>query len=284
MWWRAVPVGALVVVVLVVLAVIASKPHYTPSPVTGTDQPAIVSTEERVRQGKELYEAMCMTCHGRNGDAFPVTREALITQGGDVIFARDFTGKTHMQGKVVFKYTWGGFGGEFATDEELKYIIRHGLYGTPMPGFESLSDEELDALVAYIKQFSDRWKEFKPYEIPQVQVPDDLLSEERIQRGRELFKQKCIACHGDQEAGQDPLPQPAMWKVPGTDSAYMITARDFRTEPLRFPEPENIFRTIKVGIGGTTMNPAAWQELSDTAIWDLVSYILYLRNNTKPQI
>lgn len=284
MWWRMVPIGALLIVVLLVWAVVATKPHYRPSPVSGTEQPSLPPGEEKLKLGKDLYEAMCMTCHGRNGDAYPVTPEALTTQVGDAIFARDFTGKTHIQGKVVFKYTWGGFNGEFATDQELKYIIRHGLHGTPMPGFEHLSDQELDAIIAYIKQFSPRWQEFQEYEIPQVRVPADLHSPERIARGRLLFQQKCVSCHSDQEAGQDPLPQPTMWKVPGTDSTYMITSRDFRREPLRFPEPQNIFRTIRRGIGGTTMNPAVWQELPDSAIWDLVSYVLYLRSSAKPQI
>ncbi len=279
--WKWIVIASFVVVGIVLYAAVEVDPEYPPSPVTGPIKTAVqdfTAFSEQVQLGKQLYETLCFTCHGLNGDGVPITPEALNTQIGDRIYARDFTGKTHMDQKVVFKYTWGGFAGEFASDEELKYIIRHGLYGTPMPGFDYLSERELDALIAYIKTFNDGWKNYEPTPPPDVKVPYDLLSQERIDRGRELFLERCIACHQDQENGGEPVPQPTQWYVPGTDSLMMITSRNFLTEPLRFPEPENVYRTIKMGIGGTTMNPALWADFTDDQIWDLVSYVYYLRN------
>ncbi len=274
MW--AIIVGVVFLLIgLIGWGAMTKKPMYDPSPVTGYYMERSFE-DSLLALGKELYEANCMVCHGRNGDGYPVTPEALVTYGGDLIYPRDFTGKTHAAGKVVFKYTWGGFGGEYASDEELKYIIRHGLYGTPMPGFEGFSDRELEAIVKYIKSLNPGWKDYKPTALPEVKVPDDLMSSERIERGRALFKSKCTSCHGDPEAGREPIQQPLSWYVPGTDSVQMIKARDFVNDVLRFPEPENIYRTIKVGIGGTPMNPAMWKELSDSAIWDLVAYVIYL--------
>ncbi len=284
--WKWIIGIAFAVVAIVLYAAITVPPRFKPSPVTGEVEVAAtkaVAPFPEVEAGKELYETLCFTCHGYNGDAFPVTPEALSTQGGDRIYARDFTGKTHVNQKVVFKYTWGGYSGEFASDEDLKYIIRHGLYGTPMPGFDYLSDRELDALIAYLKTFNEGWKDYQPTPPPMVKIPVDLYSEARVERGRELFLERCIACHQDQEEGLKPVPQPTMWYVPGTDSVMMVTARNFLTEPLRFPAPEDVYRTIKVGIGGTTMNPALWQDLDDEQIWDLVSYVYYLRNKGKKQ-
>lgn len=285
--WKYIIGAVFLVIFLILYAVIAIPPQYEESPVTQTEHKSVtqpvLTKDYLIAQGEQLYKTYCFTCHGYNGDAYPVTPEALQTQYGDRIYARDFTGKTHLNGKVVFKYTWGGYTGEYATDEDLKKIIRHGLYGTPMPGYPNFTEQQLDALITYIKTFNDGWKNYTPQAPPDVSIPFDLNSAERIQRGRELYLQKCTSCHMDQEKGMKPIPQALMWNVPGTDSLIMIHARDFTAEPLRLPDPVDVFRTIKVGIGGTTMNPALWQELNDDQIWDLVSYVYYLRNKGKRQ-
>jgi mono/diheme cytochrome c family protein len=239
--------------------------------------------ERKVKIGKEIFENLCMTCHGRAGDSFNITPEGLKTDIGYPIYARDFTGKYHREGKVVFKFASDYFG-EFASDEDLKKIIKEGLAGTPMPGFTYLSDEEINSLLEYIKSLNPRWKFASPqpknYPVP----PTDLLSEERIERGRRQFMTVCIACHRNIESGEEPLEQPLAWykfdkkgniiTQDGSPSFQMIKARWFGKEPLRRGKPEYIFATIRDGIAGTTMTP--WRHLGDETIWDLVSYILYI--------
>ena len=293
---------ALVVVVFAfgapLLYRVISEPEYQKSPF-----PGVVSQEKllqevkdlpvqwepdpkKVEKGKEIYMAMCMTCHGREGDGFSVTPEGLKTDLGDPIYARDFTGKYHRQGKVVFKYA-SSFGGEFASDEDLKKIIKEGLPGTPMPGFPDLTDEELDAIVEYIKSLNPRWKYYEPVKKEYPSPPEDLYSSRRVEKGRELFQKVCIACHGNQEEGGNPIMQTLAWyaydeegnliKKQGVPMLQMVRSRDFRKEPLRRGRPTEVFRTIREGIAGTTMNPATWKDYSDEDIWNLVSYVYYLQ-------
>ena len=242
-----------------------------------------VADPTKVREGKIIFKKMCMTCHGREGDSLPITPEGLRADLGYPIYARDFTGKYHREGKVVFKFA-SSFAGEFAADEDIKRIIREGLPGTPMPGFPDLSDRELSALIEYIKSLNPRWKFFrgKPREYPAP--PTDLFDMARVEKGKALFSSVCVACHRNPEKGEKPIVQPTAWyefdekgriKQKGNVPQFqMIPARDFVREPLRRGKPEYIFSTVKEGIAGTSMTP--WKHLGDEKIWDLVAYILYL--------
>ncbi len=236
---------------------------------------------QKVKVGKELYDNLCMTCHGVEGDSLSVTPEGLRTDLGDVIYARDFTGKYHRDGKVVFKFA-SDFTGEMGADEDIKLLIREGLAGTPMPGFPYLKEQELDAILEYIKSLNPRWKFFSTNRRIYPEPPEDLLTQTRVENGRELFKTFCSACHRNPEKGESPLAQPTAWykfdkdgRITGGDSPFqVVSARYFGKEPLRRGKPEYIFAVIKNGIAGTTMTP--WAHLGEENIWNLVAYILYL--------
>ncbi len=101
----------------------------------------------KVEQGRVLYGLRCATCHGASGDGNPITPEGLSVD------PRDFTGRSHSLKKVVFKFNTSDRPDMLALDEDLKKTIREGLPGTPMPGYPTLSDEEMDALLEYIKTF-----------------------------------------------------------------------------------------------------------------------------------
>ena len=49
-------------------------------------------------------------------------------------------------------------------------------------------------------------------------------------------------------------------KKQGIPMLQMVRSRDFRKEPLRRGRPTEVFRTIREGIAGTTMNPATWKD------------------------
>jgi mono/diheme cytochrome c family protein len=235
---------------------------------------------EKVSYGKKLFENWCATCHGREGDSLPITPEGLKTLLGYPIYARDFTGKYHREGKVVFKFA-SDYTGEFAPDEEIKRIIVEGLPGTPMPGFPMLEEKELDAILEYMKSLNPRWKFYEPKKLELPTPPPDLMSDERIERGRKQFEVVCVACHRNIEKGEEPIEQPLAWykfdkKGKKSEEFQVVKARWFGKEPLRRGKPEYIFLTIKKGIAGTTMTP--WGHLGDETIWDLVSYVLYLEN------
>ena len=228
--------------------------------------------QDAVEKGRFLYTINCMTCHGVNGDGSPVTPEGLP------IKPRDFTGKSHIKQQVMFKYKSLNKTDSLALDEDLKKTIKEGLPGTPMPGFSILSDDDLNALLEYIKTFAYEVWRYKQPDAPALQVPpapEDLMSQVRIAGGRTLFTNRgCVACHGNIEQGGKPLAEfPTEWKDEAGD-LILVMPRNFAVDPMRRPSPPDIFNTIRLGIGGTVM-PA--NPVSDEETWNLIAYVLHLR-------
>jgi putative heme-binding domain-containing protein len=83
-------------------------------------------TTERILAGSRLYAANCQLCHGRTGDGI-----------GTVNLARQ-----------KFRRA--------ITDDDIRNTIHGGVISAGMPTFESLTRNELDALVAYIRSGFDR--------------------------------------------------------------------------------------------------------------------------------
>ena len=96
---------------------------------------AVSSGEKGAPQG--LYREHCAKCHGITGDGAGPTA-ALLNP-----YPRDFR-----LGKFKFKSTAQR---RPPTDDDLRRTLKHGIAGTAMPAFELLNDEELDALVDYVK-------------------------------------------------------------------------------------------------------------------------------------
>lgn len=93
-------------------------------------------------------------------------------------------------------------------------------------------------------------------------VPESLHSDQARIRGRELYLEHCVLCHGERADGNgqrraslDPKPQDY------TDPAWRSSAT-----------PRSVFFAIDQGIQGTPM--PAWSVLSNEEIWDLVAYVL----------
>ncbi|NIL97555.1 MAG: c-type cytochrome [Planctomycetales bacterium] len=89
-----------------------------------------------------LYRLHCAHCHGVSGDGNGPTAPFLNP------YPRDYR-----QGKYKFKST---FGDAKPTDDDLKRILKDGIPGTAMPSFVLLPDNEIDALVEYVKYLSVR--------------------------------------------------------------------------------------------------------------------------------
>jgi mono/diheme cytochrome c family protein len=96
------------------------------------------------RQGEHvgMYRAHCAHCHGISGDGAGPTAAALNP------YPRDFR-----LGKFKFKSTPLR---KPPTDEDLTRVIREGIPGTAMPSFRTLPDDDVVALVDYVKYLSMR--------------------------------------------------------------------------------------------------------------------------------
>lgn len=110
---------------------------------SGVEEPINLSRETVAGDpelGAEIYAAKCALCHGKDGEG--ISAPAL---GNNMLLAT-------------------------ATDEFLKYAIKEGRDGTPMVAFkDSLKEEEIDGLTAYLRSRSSGW------DVPQgdsVKVPE----------------------------------------------------------------------------------------------------------------
>lgn len=98
-----------------------------------------------IELGKKLYNTNCAVCHGKNGEG--ITAPAL---GNPMLLAT-------------------------ATDHFLRYAIAEGRDGTPMIAFkDSLKNDEIDGIVAFLRSRASGWDVPKQDTIP-IPKPEDYV-------------------------------------------------------------------------------------------------------------
>jgi mono/diheme cytochrome c family protein len=219
--------------------------------------------------GRFVYQKNCQVCHGRFGE-------------GDGELVREWEVLPRNFAQARFKYR-STLSGKLPTDADLERTIRRGISGSAMPIFKHLRDEEMRAVVEYLKSFSRSWKDPANHAepVPSAQRPawftDEAERSRQVVAGRELFGNICSSCHGAGGAGD------------GSAAATLVDAdgrpikpADLR-QPLRSgPDPEDVYRTIMTGITGTPMLGFAG-ALSDGQVWQLAVYVLNLREQPDHQ-
>lgn len=224
-----------------------------------------VSNQEVLKHGKEVYENRCIGCHGQKGDGKGKAASFLNPK------PRDFT-----SGIFKFKSTPNE---ALPTDEDMMRILSNGVLGTSMPSFKLLPEVSKFAVIQYIKSFSDVWNK-KENILPKMQgAPfpiDDFRSHKkfilRAKRGRKLFVENCLTCHGrkgkgDGEGGVDLTDE---WD-------HLILPADLTKKYIKSGKSvRDIYRVLLTGMAGTPM-PSFKEALSDKELWDVTAYILYLR-------
>jgi mono/diheme cytochrome c family protein len=99
------------------------------------NKPLPTGTPAQMARGEQLYDQMCASCHGLNG-------QGLIHTGNDTIWKpADFTDKKQAS---------------FFSEQARLEIIKNGIKGTPMPGWQNvLNQEDIMAVYQYIKSMSE---------------------------------------------------------------------------------------------------------------------------------
>lgn len=120
-----------------------------------------VSSDKKGKQ-QGLYREHCAQCHGISGDGAGPTSAFLQP------YPRDFR-----LGKFKYKSTKLG---QRPVDEDLRRTIVQGIPGTGMPSFRTLPEEDVDALIAYVKYLTIRGRvEYKLLAELAVLPPEDHL-------------------------------------------------------------------------------------------------------------
>ena len=205
--------------------------------------------------GKAVYEQHCVECHGAAG-----------TGDGPASFLlsprpRDFTTAKY---KIRSTET-----GTLPTDEDLTRTVRQGLYGTSMPGWQSLlSDTDVRDVVDYVKTFSPRFSTERPQS-----VLDPEVAATSTTRGAAVYeKLQCGKCHGTDGRGTGAVATDFEddWKQP-------MRAADL-SEPWTFrggAQTRDIYLRFRTGMSGTPM-PSFKDAATDAEMWDLASYVVSL--------
>jgi mono/diheme cytochrome c family protein len=145
-----------------------------------------------------------------------------------------------------------------------------------MPSWRHLPETERSALIAYLKTFSPRFQRQTPEPaIPIPGAPKDLDAPARIARGKALYVASgCSTCHGESGKGDGPSAKTLV-----DSEQNPIVPFDFtRRSPKGGARPEDLYRTFMTGINGTPMPSFAPTTENDQQRWDIVAYVLSLRN------
>jgi|SRR5437016_465131 len=209
--------------------------------------------------GKQIYRRYCVGCHGARGDGLGENAPYLDPR------PRDFVAG-------VFKCRSTPTG-SLPLDSDLYDTIGRGMVFSAMPPWFSLMPQQRADLVAYIKDFSPRFREEKP-EAPLPIPPEPPDAQESVARGRQIYQRmECFKCHGQMGRGDGPS-SPTL-----TDSKERpIPPYDFTTGD-RFKcgtTNQDLYRIFMTGLDGTPM-PAYRDDLKPDEAWDLVHYLRTLQ-------
>ncbi len=202
-----------------------------------------------LNSSQEVYQNLCMRCHGENGDG-----KGLISTYLDP-YPRNFTDASFMNSK---------------TDERLTASVKNGVEGTSMPAWSRvLNDQQIKGVLDYINQnfTKEPRREIKQRDVPdQNPVP---MSTESIARGEATYLMRCTGCHGRKADGKGPnsldiVPRPRNL----LNAGFVRTTSDRR-----------MFESILYGVQGSAMPPWIDYGLTKDDVGDLVNYIRSLNQN-----
>ncbi len=231
----------------------------TPAPAPARAEPAAVldvPSLARAASGKQDYDRYCVWCHGSYGDGHGISSRFLGTPPRDLSVGvyRCRTTPT----------------GSLPTNSDLRRTIRSGVHGTQMPAWSSLSNRQLDDVVAYIETLSDRFST-EPRGTVVVVPAEPATTNESVARGGEVYtKMKCFTCHGKALRGHGPGAGSLKDDFGNSLEAPDLTQRGAKKCG---DTPERLFVTLHTGLDGTPM-PSYADTLSPDETWDLVHFIL----------
>lgn len=231
-----------------------------------------------LNRGADAFMRACRPCHGALGDG-----------KGPQAVGMDPPPRDLRLGVLAYASVPAG---ALWRDEDVIRIVRSGLGGTGMRAWKDIPDEELAAIVQFLKTLSPRFREERPGE-PVASSGDPWVGREAdgAARGRVVYHGlgRCQACHpayaspGEvqafaRDAGvqAEPRADPGRPLEVRSDFGRPLRATDFRVGPLRAVRPAtrtgDLYRAIAAGLGGTAM-PTWKGALPEADLWALVHYV-----------
>jgi len=238
-----------------------------------------------LERGLALYQQNCAQCHGVYG------------RGNGPATFHWYTGnypRSFIYGKYKNRSTDYG---TTPTDRDLFRTLTRGLYGSTMPSFRHLSEDDRWALVQFLKTLANIFDDYDEVVLNRFDpngdhgpVPLDMsdevpVSAESVNRGRALFvKHGCVTCH----QGEQDQPR-GLSRSSGTFSNWademnrpIESSRDLTTPVfLAGSASSDLYRIIA---GGPNIGPMPnYQTMPREDLWALVRYMESLFKPDYPQ-
>jgi mono/diheme cytochrome c family protein len=245
--------------------------------VAGYEPPEPATLVRGEPDGAALYAANCARCHGIGGNGDGLASPYLDPP------ARKFG-----QEKFMLGTTSTGI----PSDDDLVYLMTHGIPGTAMPPFPNLADDEKRAIARHIRRlayaglYAKRFALIAKDEDPDPKEVHDWVAKQltvgeplplpnnlahpgpnAIAHGKEIFQKNCATCHGPEGKGDGP----------GTKDLKRDDGRPIRPRDLAAGvykgggEPDRLFDRISLGMPGTPMPDLRILPPEDRA--DLVHFV-----------
>ncbi len=203
-----------------------------------------VSLQKNIRAGGEVYFKHCYLCHGDLMDGKGVFGDRFFPEPAD--FTHSASALTLPESYTFWRIMKGGPG----------LPDKFSPWDSAMPAWEhQLNENEVWQVVLFL--FS------KAGEKPQAGG-----GEPTVERGKELYQDKCVYCHGETGKGDGPAaatssPQPRKFHK----GQYKIRSTPFG----KIPTDQDLFDMLSRDYPGTSMPD--WSHLSASDRWSLVAYL-----------
>ncbi len=223
----------------------------------------MMTEQQQILSGQELYQRHCMGCHGIAADGKGLAASMLNPKPRNLV-----------NGSFKFRSTPSG---TLPTTDDLIRTISQGVLGASMPNYKFLSYPQKLSLALYIKSLRKDWKANQgiPYFIPEA--PKEIFGSKATllasaQRGYKTYAENCLVCHGVNGEGNGESAEGLV-----DDDNQPIRPANYAARFIKSGKgASDIYKAITTGLDGSPM-PAFADTLSDKERWDVVAYVMFRR-------
>ncbi len=191
---------------------------------------APLENEIRLERGALLFRENCTGCHGASGNGEGMGSAFLKPKAANLVK-------------------------RYISPSEAYSILNRGVYGSAMPSFREMPEQDLWSIAQYVATLGKDTKE-STLKVLKISNPQNL------EEGKKIFNTRCISCHGEDGSGNTAVA-----------TALNPAPKDFTR---RVFYREHLEEIVSRGIPGTAMPPAS--GLTPTQIDSLSLYVSHFYN------